>query len=72
MADPLVIKAMDGPLEGMIRVRLTCGHYSTPVGEASSWFDFTHEPDTCPTCSEERQMDLTLQVLIGIQRRESD
>jgi len=43
---------------------LTCGHYGDPIFEASSQWDFPHEARKCPTCGEERQMDLRLQIYL--------
>ena len=43
---------------------LTCGHFSGPVHEASSVWDFPDEAHGCPTCGEDRQLDLRLQAAL--------
>jgi hypothetical protein len=47
---------------------LTCGHYSQPMSEWSSSFDFPAEPHWCPTCSDERQFDPRLQDRLNWRR----
>ena len=51
--------------KGTVIVPLTCGHYSCPVSEASSWFDFPHDPADCPTCGEMVTMTHALQRLLN-------
>ena len=53
------------PHTATCRVRLTCGHFSGPVSVGSSWFDFPDDPEHCPQCNEERQMDLGLQAYLN-------
>lgn len=43
---------------------LACGHWASPVHEASSDWDFTGEPRYCPTCCHLVQMDPRLQAAL--------
>ncbi len=54
-----------GQRKGTVIVPQTCGHYSHPVSEASSWFDFPHDPTDCPTCGKTVTMTLELQALLN-------
>jgi hypothetical protein len=47
---------------GTVECLLTCGHWSSPISDCSSRFDFPYESDKCPTCGEERQWDVRLQA----------
>jgi hypothetical protein len=48
-----------------VALLLTCGHYTHPIYERSSLWDFLHEPFKCRTCGEERQVDLRIQAAVG-------
>lgn len=45
-----------------VRCLLSCGHWSDPISNRSSHFDFPEEAHDCPTCGEERQWDVRLQA----------
>lgn len=51
---------------------LTCGHWSSPISDRSSHFDFPDEPVKCPTCGEERQWDVRLQARLHQMINEED
>jgi hypothetical protein len=50
------------------RVLLTCGHYSRPIFNASSQWDFPDDEHRCPTCGQARQWDLRVQAEVMAQR----
>ena len=47
-----------------LRPLLTCGHFGDGIFEASSDWNFVDESRTCPTCGQDRQMDLRLQAAV--------
>lgn len=64
MADlPLVIWAT--PARSMVSVLLTCGHYSAPIPQRSSVWDFPDEAHICPEGCGDRQLDIRYQVALN-------
>lgn len=59
----LLVEGLPAEAEEMfVSPLLTCGHYGLAITDQSDVWNHPDEAWRCPSCSEERQIDLRLQV----------
>jgi len=59
MRDHTVLRG-NGERDRRVQIVLACGHWTQPMHEASSTFDFPEDPLHCMVCGEDRYMNVDL------------